>query len=245
VEVSRPFWLSSHASRADAGPGAARGPRPRGPAALGARGGRGGNRHRGVAVQLTGVVATLGVAALSFAQTSHSQTSPGTMPVPKPGVEKAAPAGTTPVPSKATAKKTEPIQSTFTGVPAACASAATCPSPKPRPVQRGASSSARRPRCTGNRTFRKPERIAPCRLRSLRDTLTRRGGCGATASSPRRGLVTQGRLSDGKHRGVGAPGGTRTPGIRLRRPPARPVFSGSCGMEGTLEDTRRLVASIR
>ena len=33
---------------------------------------------------------------------------------------------------------------------------------------RGASSSARRPGCTGNRMLQKPERIAPCRLRSLR-----------------------------------------------------------------------------
>jgi hypothetical protein len=65
-----------------------------------------------IVAQLTGVVATLSVAALAFAQTSQSQTSPGTVPVPKPGVEKAAPAGTTPAASKATAKKTEPIQST-------------------------------------------------------------------------------------------------------------------------------------
>jgi hypothetical protein len=62
---------------------------------------------RRILAQLAGVVATLSVAAVVFAQTSQSQTSPGTVPVPKPGVEKAAPAG-----SKATAKKTEPIQST-------------------------------------------------------------------------------------------------------------------------------------
>jgi hypothetical protein len=62
---------------------------------------------RRIVPQLAGVVAALSVAALVFPQTGQSQTSPGTVPVPKPGVEKAAPAG-----SKATAKKTEPIQST-------------------------------------------------------------------------------------------------------------------------------------
>lgn len=67
---------------------------------------------RSIVVQLTGVVATLSLAALAFAQTSQSQTSPGTVPVPKPGVEKAAPASTPPSPSKATAKKIEPVQST-------------------------------------------------------------------------------------------------------------------------------------
>ena len=81
----------------------------------------------------------------------------------------------------------------------------------------GASSSARRPGCTGNRTVRKSERIAPCRLRSLREALTRRGGRGATASPRRGGLATQGWLRDCKHWGIGAPGGTRTPAIRLRR----------------------------
>ena len=89
--------------------------------------------------------------------------------------------------------------------------------------QRGASSSARRPGCTGNRTVRKPERITPCRLRSLRETPTYGGGRGATAYPPRGGLATQRRLSDCKHWGVGAPGGTRTPGIRLRRRRPWPV----------------------
>jgi hypothetical protein len=67
---------------------------------------------RGIVAQLAGVVAILSVAALVFAQTSQSQTSPGTVPVPKPEVEKAAPGSTTLAPSEATAKKTEPIQST-------------------------------------------------------------------------------------------------------------------------------------
>ena len=112
--------------------------------------------------------------------------------------------------------------------------------------QRGASSSARRPGCTGNRTLRKPERIAPCRLRSLRETLTRRGGRGATAYPPRGGLATQRRLSDCKHWGVGAPGGTRTPGIRLRSPSALSAFSASYRTRGTFEDTnRRLGARLR
>ncbi len=115
--------------------------------------------------------------------------------------------------------------------------------PVSAPTQRGASSSARRPGCTGNRTLREPERIAPCRLRSLRETLTRRGGRGATAYPPRGGLATQRRLSDCKHWGVGAPGGTRTPAIRLRSPSAFSVFSVSCGIEGTLEDTNRLEGS--
>ena len=109
--------------------------------------------------------------------------------------------------------------------------------------QRGASSSARRPGCTGNRTLRKPERIAPCRLRSLRETLTRRGGPRATAYPPRGGLATQRRLSDCKHWGVGAPGGTRTPGIRLRSPSVPPVFSASCRTGSTLEGTNRLKGS--
>ena len=89
--------------------------------------------------------------------------------------------------------------------------------------------------------MRKPERIAPCRLRSLRETLTHRGGRGATAYPPRGGLATQRRLSDCKHWGVGAPGGTRTPGIRLRSPSALPVFSASCGTGGTFEGTNRLL----
>lgn len=46
--------------------------------------------------QLTGVVAALSVAGLAFAQTGQPQTAPGTVPVP----------------SKAAAKKAEPIQST-------------------------------------------------------------------------------------------------------------------------------------
>ena len=101
-----------------------------------------------------------------------------------------------------------------------------CPSPKPRPATR-ASSSARRPGGTGNRTVRKPERIAPCRLRSRRETLTRRSERRATAYPPRGGLATQRRLSDGNHWGVGAPGGTRTPGIRLRRRRPWPVLAGT------------------
>ena len=54
-------------------------------------------------------------------------------------------------------------------------------------------------------------------FRPLRETPTRRGGRGATAYPPHGGLATQRWLSDGKHWGVGAPGGTRTPAIRLRR----------------------------
>jgi hypothetical protein len=42
---------------------------------------------RRIVPQLTGVVAALSVAALVFAQTGQSQTSPGTVPVPKPGVD--------------------------------------------------------------------------------------------------------------------------------------------------------------
>ena len=56
------------------------------------------------------------------------------------------------------------------------------------------------------------------RLGGLLRALTRRGGRGATAYPPRGGLATQRRLSDGKHWGVGAPGGNRTPDPRLRRP---------------------------
>ena len=123
--------------------------------------------------------------------------------------------------------------------------------PRGRPVlrhnpvrQRGAWSSARRrPGCTGNRTLRKPERIAPCRLRSRRETLTYGSGRRATASPPRGGLATQRWLSDGKHWGVGAPGGTRTPGIRLRSPSTLRVFSTSCRTGSTLEGTNRLERS--
>ena len=121
-----------------------------------------------------------------------------------------------------------------------------CPGHKLHPVlrhnpvrQRGASSSARRPGGTGNSTVRKPEKIAPCRLRSRRKTLTHRSERRATAYPPRGDLATQRWLSDGKHWGVGAPGGTRTPGIRLRSPSALPVFSASCGTGDTFEGTNR------
>ena len=87
--------------------------------------------------------------------------------------------------------------------------------PVSAPTQRGASSSARRPGGTGNSTVRKPEKIAPCRLRSRRETLTHRSERRATAYPPRGAVITQRWLSDGKHWGVGAPGGTRTPGTGL------------------------------
>ena len=118
----------------------------------------------------------------------------------------------------------------------------SCPSPKPRPATR-ASSSARRPGSTGKEDSARPESVAPCQLRSLRETLTRRGGRRATAYPPRGGLATGCRLSDCKHWGVGAPGGTRTPGIRLRSPSAFTVFSASCRTRSTLEGTNRLEGS--
>ena len=72
------------------------------------------------------------------------------------------------------------------------ASPGTRPVPRRNPVwQRGASSSARRPGCTGNRTVRKAGKVAPCRLRSLREALTHRGERRATAYPPRGGLATQ------------------------------------------------------
>jgi hypothetical protein len=84
----------------------------------------------------------------------------------------------------------------------------------------------------------KPERIAPCRLRSP-------GGRGATAYPPRGGLATQRRLSDCKHLGVGAPGGTRTPDPRLRSPSAFALLSASGRTGSTLEGTNPLEGQRR
>ena len=98
--------------------------------------------------------------------------------------------------------------------------------------QRGASSSARRPGSTGKEDSARPESVAPCQLRSLRETLTRPGERRATAYPPRGAIATGCLLSDCNHWGVGAPGGTRTPGIRLRSPSALPVFSTGCRTEG-------------
>jgi hypothetical protein len=63
-----------------------------------------------------GVVAALGMASLAFAQGTQSQTSPGTVPVPKSGQEKSGFGSSTPAPSpappKAPAQKPAPIQNT-------------------------------------------------------------------------------------------------------------------------------------
>jgi len=64
-----------------------------------------------IVTHLTAVVAALGVAGLAFAQSTQPQTAPGTVPVPKPGVEKPAAGGSALAPSKATPKRVEPIQS--------------------------------------------------------------------------------------------------------------------------------------
>ena len=99
-----------------------------------------------------------------------------------------------------------------------------CPSPKPRPATRGFEFGSAAS-LQGNGTFRKPERIAPCRLRPLRDTLTRRGGCGVTASSSRGGLVTECRLSDGKLGVLARLGGLEPPasGLEVRARHLRPT----------------------
>ena len=72
-------------------------------------------------------------------------------------------------------------------------------------------------RC-GSRKRSRHAGFAPC-VRPLRTEASVR----ATAYPPRGDLATQRWLSDGKHWGVGAPGGTRTPGIRLRRRRPWPV----------------------
>ena len=92
-----------------------------------------------------------------------------------------------------------------------------CPSSKPRPAMRRSE--------FGSAAWLHGEQDVAdaCRLRSLRVTLTPRGGRGATAYPLRGGLTRTRRLSDCKHWGVGAPGRTRTSDPRLRRRRPWPV----------------------
>ena len=117
------------------------------------------------------------------------------------------------------------------GVPCGAPAPRGCPSPKPRPATRGVEfGSAAWLHGEQNVAEAGQDRAMPASLP---------GGRGATASPPRGGLATQRRLSDCKHWGVGAPGGTRTPGIRLRSPSAFGVFSASCRTGSTIEGTNR------